>query len=81
MASVTKTFTENEYSSYKATWTVNLTGYDLNVTATGQNVRITNPTLTAKYVHSSKSYGQIFLQSKIYARSILMGATVKSKEA
>lgn len=69
MATVTKTFTENEASNYKATWTLKLTGSDLNVTAANQSLKLGSyPTLVAKYVYSGKSYGLIFVHGIMYAR-------------
>ena len=47
MASITKTFKEDWYSKYKATWTLVLSGTDLSVTAVGQNLKYAHPTLTA----------------------------------
>lgn len=81
MATVSKSFTENFYSSYKSTWTLALSGADVNVTAEGQNIKLAHPTLTAKYVYSSKSYGSVVLDGKMYARGILMGTIGKAKES
>ena len=81
MASITKTFTENGYSNYKSPWTLVLTCSDANVTAAGQNVTVAIPTLTAKYVYSSKAYGSVFVSGQMYARNILVAQFAKSKES
>ena len=57
MATITRTYTENDSSSYKATWTLTIIGAD--ATASGANVTISAPTVQAKYVQSSKNKGQV----------------------
>ena len=79
MASQSQSYTENAYSSYKSTWTLILTGYDLTVTAEGQNVKLAAPTLQAKYVNSNKSYGGVILIGNVYANGINMGFFRKEK--
>lgn len=85
MASVTKTFKEDFYSNYKSTWTLVLSGTDLTVTTANQNLKYTHPTLTAKYVYSSKSYGSVLLEGIIYARyataNYRLGTIGKAKES
>lgn len=85
MASVTKTFKEDWYSNYKATWTLVLSGTDLSVTAVGQNLKYAHPTLTAKYVYSGKSYGTVMAIGIIYARyasaNYRLGTIGKVKES
>lgn len=70
---------ENAYSSYKSTWTLYLTGYDFNVTADGQVVKLSAPTLQAKYVNSNKKYGYCSLIGYVYANGINMGYFSKEK--
>ena len=70
---------ENEYSSYKSTWTLLLTGYDANVTVDGQSIKLAAPTLQAKYVNSNKSYGGVMLIGNVYAGGINMGFIRKEK--
>ena len=81
MAQQSYSVTENEYSSYKSTWTVLLTGYDFNVTTEGQNVKLAAPTMQAKYVNSNKSYGSILVAGYVYANGINMGYFSKAKES
>lgn len=65
MATVTKTVTEDTYSSYKSTWTVKATGQ--NVQATGTTISFPALTIKATYVYSGKSmayssiWGDIFI--------------------
>lgn len=55
MATITKSFTENQVSDMpKATWTVSLSGADYSVTETGQIISVSAISGTAKYVGSSK---------------------------
>lgn len=56
MATITKTFKENEQSSYQATWTVSITGTDQTVSG---NFTLAMPTVTAKYVYSGKTKGSV----------------------
>ena len=59
MATVVKTYTENQASSYKATWTLTFSGAD--VTASGATATVSAPTLQAKYVQSSKNKAYVQL--------------------
>ena len=81
MAQQSYSVTENEYSSYKSTWTVLLNGYDANVTADGQIIKLAAPTMQAKYVNSNKSYGSILVAGYLYANGITMGYFSKAKES
>lgn len=55
MATITKSFTENQVSDMpKATWTVSLSGADYSITETGQTISVSAISATAKYVGSSK---------------------------
>lgn len=56
MATITKTFTENEYSSNKSTWTVTLTASD--IIADGSTIDLAL-TAKAKYTGSSKGYAKV----------------------
>ena len=81
MAQQSYSVTENEYSSYKSTWTVLLNGYDANVTADGQIIKLAAPTMQAKYVNSNKSYGSILVAGYVYANGITMGYFSKEKSS
>jgi len=56
MATITKTFKENDQSSYQSTWTVTVTGTDQTVSG---NFTLIPPTVTAKYVYSGKTKGVV----------------------
>lgn len=56
MATVTKTFTENDQSSYHSKWTVSVTGTDQTVS---EDFTITPPDVKAKYVYSGKTKGSV----------------------
>ena len=81
MGSVTKTFTENNGSNHKATWTVVLSGADAKVTYSGQNIQLSIPTMTAKYVASNKGYGCVYNDFYVYANGVTMGYVGKAKVA
>lgn len=71
MATITKTFTENQSSSYKSTWTLAVTG--TNQTVSG-NFNLTFPTLTAKYSQSgNKKWGSVDVQGSLIIGSALTG--------
>ena len=59
MASVTKTFTENDGASYRATWTFVCSVPD--VIASGGTFSMVQMSTTAKYVYSGKAYGDAFV--------------------
>lgn len=75
MATITKTFKENEQSSYQSTWTVSITGTDQTVSG---NFTLAMPTITAKYVYSGKTKGTVDISlnasiggaNALYARPI-----------
>ena len=54
MATVTKSFKENQTADIASTWTVNITGADYNVTTVSQTLTVNSLTATAKYVASGK---------------------------
>ena len=78
MATVTKTYVENEYSTNKSTWTVNITG-GAPQTASG-NFRLTPVTVTAKYVGSNKGYAQALATLDYYADGVPIKATHGSED-
>lgn len=61
MATVSKSFTEKTYNyeGSRGTWTISITGSDLNVTAASQTVAIPKPTVKVKYVASGRGYGSV----------------------
>lgn len=63
MATVTKTFKENQGSNH-ATWTLTATGTD--VTATGNTVNVPVPTITAKYTYSGKNGAWAYVSNAIF---------------
>lgn len=63
MATVSKTFVENRFSSNKATWTLTATGN--NVTVSGGSATINAPSMTAKYVFSGKLYADVAIEGGI----------------
>ena len=58
MATITKTFKENDQSSYQSTWTVAVTGTDQTVSG---DFTLSLPTVTAKFVYSGKTKGTVRL--------------------
>lgn len=64
MATVTKTFTENSFSSYKSTWTVTFTGN--NVTVTGSTFTVPLIAPVAKYTYSGKTQAEASLEYYVY---------------
>ena len=74
MATITKTYVENEYSTNKSTWTVTVTG-GAPQTASG-NFRLTPVTVTAKYVGSNKGYAQALTTLDYYADGVPIKATL-----
>ena len=58
MATLTKTFKENDQSSYQSTWTVAVTGTDQTVSG---DFTLSLPTVTAKFVYSGKTKGTVRL--------------------
>lgn len=56
MATVTKTYTENNWSTYQSTWTVTVTTADMVVS---DDFVLSLPTVSAKYVYSSKKRGEV----------------------
>lgn len=52
MATVTKTFVEDYQSSYRSTWTVNVSQSDVTVSSSSFTFPV--PTITAKYVYAGK---------------------------
>lgn len=67
MATATKTYTENNRSSYKSTWTLSFSAS--NITASGTSFVVPAPSLTAKYVYSSKNQGEV----NVYSRPVING--------
>lgn len=57
MATITRSYTENQASSYKATWTFTVTTN--NVTASGATFSIAAPTVSASYSGSGKGYADV----------------------
>ena len=55
MATVTKTFVENQQTTYRATWTINIS--QSTITVTGDTFTRIAPVLTAKYVYAGKTKG------------------------
>lgn len=78
MATITKTYVENEYSTNKSTWTVTVTG-GAPQTASG-NFRLTPVTVTAKYVGSNKGYAQALTTLDYYADGVPIKATHGSED-
>lgn len=60
MATVTKTFTENQESTYKSTWTISVTQSNLTI-GSSSTFKRTAPTVKAKYVYSGKTKGEVEL--------------------
>ena len=60
MATITKTFTENSESTYKATWTITAT--TSNITANNSTFSFTTPTVKSKFVFSGKKYSQSYFR-------------------
>lgn len=71
MATLTKTYVENQESSNKSTWTVNMIGN--NVLVNGATFSFISPTVTASYSGSNKGYagGGIYLQNLIIGSQTL----------
>ena len=61
MAILTKTYTENQESSYKSTWTLTITG--TNATASGSTTSVPAPSISAKYVNANKNGANAYLYS------------------
>lgn len=68
MATVSKTYTENTNTSYKATWVLSATGTDLAPTTNAFTVSL--PTLSAKYTYSGKSYASVDVSYDVYINNI-----------
>ena len=66
MATLTKTFTENESSSYKATWSVSITGQ--NITVSSDSFTVPTPTAKAKYTYAGKTLGEVLLDVCVGSR-------------
>lgn len=62
MATITKTYTENQSGSNKATWTFNATGQAQTLSANGS---IAAPSLTGKFVFSGKNKGQCQIGARL----------------
>ena len=69
MATITKSFKENQSADTASTWTVNVTGKNYSVTATDQTLALSVPTATAKYVASGKGKCMIEFTGDIYTTS------------
>ena len=78
MATVSKTFTENQESSNKSTWTVSVTGTNQMVSG---NFTPTLPTVTAKYVNSGKSQGMVNLEMSYSVGSSYGGYVYYDKQS
>lgn len=68
MATVTKTFTENEYNSNKSTWTLKLTG--TNITVSGNTFSTSGPSVTVSYSGTNKGYGAFGADFDLYVDGI-----------
>lgn len=68
MATVTKTFTENAYTSNKSTWTITLSGTNVTVSSYEFAIPVT---CTAKYVGSNKGYGSVKVEGELYINNSL----------
>lgn len=79
MATVTKTFIEDNTASYRATWTITVTGTDQTVAS---DFKVTMPTLKAKYVYSSgKTEGYVTADLRLYVNGVSAGKVNYSKPA
>lgn len=63
MATVTKTYTENNDGSYRSTWNFTLSASD--ITVTGSTFSLTAPTVTAMYTYSGKNMAEASIDSRV----------------
>lgn len=69
-----QTYIEDFYSSYKSTWTISFSSSsEYNVIASNETLTISSPTVTAKYVGSSKGYAVVDISGGIYDKDPTWG--------
>lgn len=78
MGTVTKTYTENNWSTYQSTWTVTVTTADMVVSG---DFVLSLPTVSAKYVYSSKKRGEVDITIAYGINGTLYRSTATYKRA
>ena len=74
MATLTKSFVENEFSTDRGTWTITATG--TNITVTGSTFVVKPPSMTAKCAGTDKYYADLSLTGKTLIESTVITSTV-----
>lgn len=73
MATVTRTYTESASGSYRSTWTLVYSAPD--IVANGTSFVVSPPSLSAKFVYSSKNRGEV----EVFLHPVISGATIQSE--